>query len=177
MTVHFRRIFKHQQTGVTTIKELLQSMFIGELLQTGEEIWIVSPWISNIILIDNRTGNFDSLNPEWGRKEIRLIEVLIAFLERGCKVNIFSRSNEESNIPFINELKESAKQNFVDSNINIKLSDQLHMKGILLSKSLLTGSMNITYNGLEINDESIILSIDPEDIAKTRADLSTYMTN
>ena len=63
MTVHYRRVFKHQQTGAATIKELLQSMFIGELLQTGQEIWLVSPWISNVVLIDNRTGNFDTLNP------------------------------------------------------------------------------------------------------------------
>ena len=175
MTVHYRRIFKHQQTGVATIKELLQSMFIGELLQAGQEIWLVSPWISNVVLIDNRTGNFDTLNPEWGRKEIRLVEVLLAFMLRGCKVNIFTREDEPSNIPFINGLKEVAHQNFVDSLLNIKLSDKLHTKGLLLSKSLLMGSMNLTYNGLEMNDEWIQFSIDPEDISKTRSEFSTYM--
>ena len=175
MTIYYRRIFKHQQTGVATIKELLQSMFIGELLQTGHEIWLVSPWISNVVLIDNRTGNFDTLNLEWGRKEIRLIEVLVVLMSRNCKVNILTKSDEQSNIPFINQLIETANQNFVNYFLNIKVSDKLHTKGILLSKSLLMGSMNLTYNGLEMNDEWIQFSIDPEDISKTRSEFSTYI--
>jgi hypothetical protein len=35
--------------------------------------------------------------------------------------------------------------------------------------------MNLTYNGLEMNDEWIQFSIDPEDISKTRSEFSTYM--
>lgn len=69
MSILYRRIFKTQTTGVTTIQELLQTMFVAEVVKPGEEIWIVSPWISNVVLIDNRTGSFDALNPEWGRRE------------------------------------------------------------------------------------------------------------
>jgi phosphatidylserine/phosphatidylglycerophosphate/cardiolipin synthase-like enzyme len=150
-------------------------MFIGELLQTGQDIWLVSPWISNVVLIDNRTGNFDTLNPEWGRKEIRLVEVLLTFMLRGCAVNVLTREDASSNIPFVNELTQTAHQNFVNALLNIKLSDKLHTKGLLLSKSLLIGSMNLTYNGLEMNDEWIQFSIDPEDISKTRSEFATYM--
>jgi HKD family nuclease len=100
---------------------------------------------------------------------------LLALMLRGCKVNIFTREDEQSNIPFINGLKEAVHQNFVDSLLNIKLSDKLHTKGLLLSKSLLMGSMNLTYNGLEMNDEWIQFSIDPEDISKTKSEFSTYM--
>jgi len=35
--------------------------------------------------------------------------------------------------------------------------------------------MNLTYNGLEINDESIEFCIDAEDIARTRLELAFYL--
>jgi phosphatidylserine/phosphatidylglycerophosphate/cardiolipin synthase-like enzyme len=173
MTTFYRRIFKSQQTGVATIRELLQTMFVGEMLVVGEKIWVVSPWISNIVLIDNRSGNFDNLNPEWSRKEIRLVDVLIGLMTRGSHIVIVTR-NLETNTGFINGLRDMAERNGLESQVTIKLHEALHTKGILLSKSLLMGSMNFTYNGLEMNDEWIQFSIDLEDIAKTRLEFSTY---
>jgi len=85
MNILYRRIFKTQTTGVTTIQELLQTMFVAEVLQPGDEIWIVSPWISNVVLIDNRSGSFDALNPEWGRREIRLADVLVTLMNHGTR--------------------------------------------------------------------------------------------
>jgi phosphatidylserine/phosphatidylglycerophosphate/cardiolipin synthase-like enzyme len=148
-------------------------MFVGEMMLIGKRIWIVSPWVSNVVLIDNRSGNFDTLNPEWGRKEIRLVDVLGALMTRGCHVVIVTRSLE-TNTAFLNSLIEMAEQNALENQLTIKMHDALHTKGILLSKSLLMGSMNLTFNGLEMNDEWIQFSIDPEDIAKTRLEFSTY---
>lgn len=170
----YRRIFKSQQTGVATIRELLQSMFVGEMLLVGSRIWIVSPWISNVVVLDNRSGNFDTLNPEWSRKEIRLVDVLVALMARGSRVVIVTR-NLETNIPFINILKETADLHALENQVTIKLHSLLHTKGILLSKCLLMGSMNLTYNGLEINDEWIQFSIDLDDIAKTRLEFDRYL--
>ena len=92
-------IFKNQQTGSATIRELLQSMFIGEMLETGDRIWIVSPWVSNIVLIDNRSGNFDSLSPEWGRREVRLADVLIGFMARGTSCSRHPGSRNQHALP------------------------------------------------------------------------------
>lgn len=173
MTTLYRRIFKSQQTGVATIRELLQTMFVGEMLLAGEKIWIVSPWVSNVVLIDNRSGNFDTLNPEWSRREIRLIDALIALMARGTHVVIVTR-DLETNIGFINGLRDMSEQQALESQMTIKIHDSLHTKGILLSNSLLIGSMNLTYNGIEMNDEWIQFSIDSEDIAKTRLEFATY---
>jgi phosphatidylserine/phosphatidylglycerophosphate/cardiolipin synthase-like enzyme len=173
MTAFYRRIFKSQQTGVATIRELLQTMFVGEMLLVGEKIWIVSPWVSNVVLIDNRSGNFDTLNPEWSRREIRLVDVLIALMARGSHVVLVTR-DLETNTGFINSFREMTEQHALESQMTIKIHDSLHTKGILLSKSLLIGSMNLTYNGIEMNDEWIQFSIDSEDIAKTRLEFDTY---
>lgn len=169
-----RRIFKSQLTGISTLRELLQTMFIGELLSSGDIIWIVSPWISNISLIDNRSGNFDSLNPEWGRREIRLSEVLVALMARGTQVVVVTRPLD-TNEPFVSALQDQAKQQCLETHLSVLERQTLHTKGILLSRSLLLGSMNLTFGGLEIHDEFIELCIDPEDIARTRLEFAAYL--
>lgn len=174
MTYFYRRIFKSQLTGTATTRELLQTMFVGEMLQVAATLWIVSPWISNVVLIDNRSGNFDSLNPEWGRREIRLADTLIALMSRGSKVVIVTR-NQESNMTFITHLRNLAEHHALDDQVIVKIHNLLHTKGILLSRSLLIGSMNLTYNGLEMNDEWIEFSTDPEDVARTRLEFATYL--
>ncbi len=174
MTALYRRIFKNQQTGSATVRELLQSMFVGEMLGTGNRIWIVSPWVSNIVIIDNRSGNFDSLNPEWGRREVRLADVLIGFMARGTQVVLVTR-DLDTNTPLVNRLREMAAMHAIDEQLIIQLDPLLHTKGILLSHSLLIGSMNLTYNGLEMNDEWIQFSVDPDDIATTRLEFAKYV--
>ncbi|QEQ57700.1 phospholipase D-like domain-containing protein DpdK [Chlorobium phaeovibrioides] len=174
MTQLYRRIFKSQQTGNSTTRELLQSMFVGEYLHSVNEIWIVSPWLTNIALIDNRSGNFDSLNPSWGRREVRLVDVLVGFMEKGVKVFVVTRGID-INQPFINKVSELSEMHAVDDFLKVVLQSELHTKGILLSSSLLMGSMNLTNNGLEMNDEMIQFSIDPEDIAHTRLEFRKYL--
>ena len=71
MIFQTRRIFKSAVTSQNLIRELLQLMLLGELFApTGERAWFVSPWISNIVLFDNRAGGFGSVNPEWANREI-----------------------------------------------------------------------------------------------------------
>lgn len=174
MTQLYRRIFKTQATGVVTIQELLQTMFVADMLISKKELWLVSPWISNVILIDNRSGNFDALNPEWGRREVRLVDVLIALMTRGTAVRIITR-NDETNRPFINKMGEVAEQLALEDQLSITLREKLHTKGVLLSNSLLMGSMNLTYNGMEINDEWVEFSLGPEDLARTKLEFEQYL--
>ena len=169
-----RRIFKSQLTGSATIQELLQSMFVGEMLREASGIWVVSPWISNVVLIDNRSGNFDSLNPEWGRREIRVADVLVALMVRGAFVNVVTR-NVDTNKAFLTRLSDLARSHAVEEQASITIRDQLHTKGILLSRSLLLGSMNLTHNALTINDEWIEFSIDAADLARARLEFSEYL--
>lgn len=174
MTYLHRRIFKSQLTGSATIQELLQNMFVGEMLREYSDIWLVSPWISNVVLIDNRSGNFDSLNPEWGRREIQVADVLVALMVRGARVNVVTRA-EDTNKAFLGRLSDLVRSHAVEDQARITIRDQLHTKGILLSRSLLLGSMNLTYNALTINDEWIEFSLDPEDLARARLEFAEYL--
>ncbi len=174
MSQLYRRIFKSQNTGVETLRELLQMMFVSELLILSSEVWIVSPWVGNVSLIDNRAGEFDTLNPEWSRKEVRLIETLVALMTREVRVVIVTR-DIENNKAFLEAVEYASREQGLESRLRIIKKKELHTKGILLSRSLLMGSMNLTYSGIEINDESIQYSIDREDIAKTRIEFLEYL--
>lgn len=175
MSYLYRRIFKSQLTGSAVIRELLQSMFLGELLRAGKTAWIVSPWVSNVVLLDNRSGNFDALNPDWGRREVRLSDALLALLTRGRHVVLVTR-NVDSNVKFLNDFCELADQHMVLEQVEVVIRDNLHTKGILFSNNLLLGSMNLTFTGLEINDEWIQFSTDSEDLARTRLEFESYRT-
>ena len=173
MSVLYRRIFKTQTSGVATIQELMQTMFVAEVLQPREDIWIVSPWISNVVLIDNRSGNFDALNPEWGRREIRLADVLVTLMSHGTKVHVVTR-NDSSNDSFRTRIADLADEHDLKDSLTVHIHDQLHTKGILLTRCLLMGSMNLTYNGMTINDEWVEFSLDPVDLSRTRLEFARY---
>lgn len=173
MNILHRRIFKTQTTGVITIRELLQTMFVAEVLHPGDEIWLVSPWISNVVVIDNRSGSFDALNPEWGRREIRLADVLVTLMNHGTKVHIVTRS-DASNDAFRTRIADLALEHSLEDKVVVHIHGQLHTKGILLTRCLLMGSMNLTYNGMVINDEWVEFSLDQHDIGRTRLEFARY---
>lgn len=173
MTYLHRRIFKSQVTGAETLRELVQTMFVAEILHAKDTIWIVSPWITNISLIDNRSGGFDFLNPEWGRREIRVSEVLVSLMARGANVQVVTRQIQ-TNENFINAVVEEARVQALQDKLRVIMRDTLHSKGLLLTRSMLLGSMNLTYSGMQINDESIEFCISEEDVARTRLEFETY---
>ena len=175
MTFRTRRIFKSAVTSQNLIRELLQLMLLAELLAPGgERAWLVSPWISNIVLFDNSAGGFASVNPEWGHREIRLIEVATDLMARGTPLGI-ATSLDEHNDPLIVGLGEAADEAGIADMLTIVQRKHLHTKGVLLKRGLLTGSMNLTHNGLELNDEMVVYDTTLKTIAEARLNFESYV--
>ncbi|RUW54566.1 phosphatidylserine/phosphatidylglycerophosphate/cardiolipin synthase family protein [Mesorhizobium sp. M1A.F.Ca.ET.072.01.1.1] len=175
MTFETRRIFKSAVTSQNLIRELLQLMFLGELLAPGgERAWLVSPWISNIILFDNRAGGFGTVNPEWGNREIRLIEVVMDMMACGTALGI-ATSLDDHNDPLIDALMMAADEAGLANKLSIVRREHLHIKGVLLKRGLLTGSMNLTYSGLELNDEMVVYDTIPKTLAEARINFESYV--
>jgi hypothetical protein len=176
MTFETRRIFKSAVTSQNLIRELLQMMFLAELLAPGgERAWLVSPWISNIVLFDNRAGGFGMINPEWGNREVRLIEVMADVMSRGTALGI-ATSLDKHNDPLIDALTAVADEAGLASKLRIVRRQHLHIKGVLLKRGLLTGSMNLTYNGLELNDEMVVYDTTPKTLAEARINFESYVS-
>lgn len=168
-----RRIFKSTVTSQNVIRELLQIICISEILQPSKDIWFVSPWISDFILLDNRAGGFDSVNPQWHGREIRLSDLALQLMTGGTRVVVVTRPDGH-NQTFLDKIRDVVAEAGLGDLLTLIIRENLHTKGIVSDSGLLLGSMNLTYNGLELNDEYVQYDIVPENIAKARLEFELY---
>lgn len=174
MIFESRRIFKSATTSQNLIRELLQFMMLGELLAPGgERAWLVSPWISDVTVLDNRAGGFTAINPEWGCREIRLVEIAMSLMARGTPLGIVTNYDQHNNA-FRAAIRDAAAEAGLSEHLLVIRSHSLHTKGCLLTRGLLSGSMNLTYHGLELNDEMVVYDTTPRTITEARLNFETY---
>lgn len=158
-----RDLFGPGQTG--SIRDLLQSLFIAELLKPSRRLWLAFGWISDVEILDNRSRQFGTINPDWPATNIRLSTVLNSLIERKGSVAIILRDVEHNRI-FVEKLK-PIKYLFPDR-LHIVLETDVHEKGILGDDFLLSGSMNLTFNGITVNDEHLTLRTDRASVEEWR---------
>lgn len=152
------------------VKELLQLVFAAELLQPSRCLWIVSPWLRDIPVLDNTTGEFLSLCPDFPRSEVRMSRVLRVLIERGTQVVIATRPGEgNSQLP--DALLGADGENA--GAIVRHEKKALHAKGIVGDRFALSGSMNLTYNGLECLTEMLILQTEAADVEQLRVQFAS----
>lgn len=162
--------FIHSKSNHRQISELLQLIFVAELTHPSKCIWIVSPWISDIPILDNKVNQFIILDTGWSKSLIRLSAVLIKLAENGTTVRVATRPDPH-NRPFLESLEEAVKQD----NLPIRIHQQaeLHEKGILGNDYYISGSMNFTYNGITINQEALQYHTNPAIVSENRMVLSS----
>jgi len=175
VTFKSRRIFKKVNSSQHEISELLQFMFVSEILSPGEKIWLVTPWISNVPVLDNRSGLFSSLDPIWENRLVRLNEILVRLITLGSDVVIVTRPDDHCK-NFVMRLKEDLEVTGGSDKLTVEWRQELHTKGILTAKALLTGSMNLTINGLDLWDEQVTFDTDARDIALGRINFESYLS-
>lgn len=150
-----RQIFLHGSLGQRHLKEVLSGLMAGLFIKP-ERIWLVSPWVSDFSVLDNKTGDWDALNPSWRNREISFLELLADVVNNGCSLRLVTQDDGKSK-SFIkqleNRLLDSADYKYLDSEI-------LHTKGLLTDYFFLKGSMNYTYSGANLNDEVLELTND-----------------
>lgn len=156
-----RKIFTHGSYGVRQLQEALSSLMVGLILSPdSKDIWLVSPYISDFELLDNRSGDWDCINPVWGLRYVTFSELLITAVEVGCKLRFIS-TKDPKNLPFIRTLESRP-------NITTRLNMNIHTKGLLCSSFFLSGSMNFTYVGTSNQDNLVNLSKDRAEISQAR---------
>ena len=149
------------------LADAMQNVFVAEVLRPSRPLWLVTPWISDVPLVDNRPGRFVGLLPGLPRRVLRLGELLEHQLIRGGSVVVACRPDTH-NAAFTATLTRRAEELGVEASLRTLFSDELHEKGILTDRLLLSGSMNLTYNGLRRLEESIHLTNSGDAVARTR---------
>jgi hypothetical protein len=171
-----RIIYKTNTVSKRELKDLLQAMFVAELLNPSKYLWIISPWMSNIELIDNTTGAFNYLEPNWPKRIIRLIDVIKRLLELDTTIIMSARADNRNHLLF-EQLMRIADDIDRKEYLIIRRRDILHIKGIIGDKFYLAGSMNYTNAGIEIWEESITFETDEAKIASSRIEFRERYLN
>ncbi len=163
MTARSRII--HTRASTRQLPDLLQILFTAELLSPSACLWLVSPWVSDIPLIDNRSNGFLSLEPGWAHTQVTLSQVLGKLLELGTTVHIATRPDDH-NDAFLDRMRRIAEPEGLP--LMLHSAQELHEKGILGDGFYLSGSMNFTFSGISLNEEAVHYSVDPAFIAENR---------
>jgi hypothetical protein len=145
------------------IPDLLQSIFVAELLAPSQCLWLVTPWVSDIEVLDNSGGELSVLEPEWPPGPISITSVLLRMMELGTTVHLVTR-DVPHNRRVRDRLQEAA--NARDLRLRLHAETELHEKGLLGDGFFLAGSMNFTFNGVSLNNESVTLTTNAAEVAE-----------
>jgi hypothetical protein len=148
------------------IRDVLQSLFATELLRPSRRLWIGFGWISDIEILDNEARQFSALQPDWPAASIRLSAVIEAVANKGCDVVILIRDHA-NNRGFIERMRPLQQAGLV----RMIIAPDFHEKGLLGDDYVLSGSMNLTWNGVTVNDEHVLLRTDSAAVAERRLQL------
>jgi PLD-like domain len=135
----------------------LSSLFVSELLDPGRELYLISPWLSNMIVVDNRFDQYYALCHDLGKEVLRLADILQLLAQKGADIRIIARPNHDPTRFFLNSLSKHRK-------ITWRFNAKEHEKGLISAHFCLSGSMNFTYSGVNINKERVELSKTPEKV-------------
>lgn len=138
------------------LTDCLSSLFALELLSPGRELYLVSPWISDMVLLSNNFGQFRAIIPELAEGQVRLAALLSTLSERGTQVRLMCRPNQPQTEDFLRKLTPE---------IDVRQVETLHEKGLVSDHFYLRGSMNFTFSGVNLNDEHVELTTQPDQVA------------
>lgn len=164
MTHSLSRIV-HTRASARQVPDLLQIIFAAELICPSECIWLVSPWVSDIPVIDNRTNGFSAFDSQWARTQVSLTQVLRRLLELGTTIHVATRPDDH-NEAFLARMRRFSERDNLP--LHLHSVEELHEKGILGDGYYLSGSMNFTFSGISLNEEAVHFSVDPPFVAENR---------
>lgn len=161
-----RQFLQTSSSGRNSAREILQAIFAAELVYPSRCIWLVSAWLRDVPVLDNSTGAFHSLAPDLPRDEVRLSRLLLELHDRGTRVVIATRPDDAANRQVYNSMlaglpDEGRRVTFVER-------PNLHAKGLVGDRFALTGSMNLTFNGIGNLTELLSYQVDPREVEALR---------
>jgi hypothetical protein len=145
-----RQIFSNSRTSSAQAIDLVASLLALEVAAPSPQLYLFSPWITDLPLLQNARISVSALFPE-AYGDIWLSAAFSRLAERGCHIHIVCRENQVHTEPFLRKLP---------ANVEIIRHDPVHIKGLFTQNAMLKGSMNFTYSGLTLNDELLELETD-----------------
>lgn len=160
------RVIRTRPRNGIAITEVLSSVMVSELVHASREIWLVSGWVSDIVVIRNEMGAFDDILPDSGGGDLTLSDVLGRLSRLGARINVAVRDDKHNE-----QFLEVLRRRCAPESLRIYKSPDLHEKILMGDSWLLKGSMNFTWNGLNVHEESMEFVADASEAARHRLEL------
>lgn len=164
-----RRVRTYGSGPSIEVSDILQSVLVAELLCPSASLWLVSPWISDIPVIDNREGAMSSLGPDWAHRSILLSEVLPLILDAETRVTVVLRGGVD-NVTFQIRLQELAATH--PRHLRVIETPDVHEKGLVTDHAVVGGSMNFTFSGRSRNLEHVVFDTNMDRVNQLQLELS-----
>ncbi|MGA4792242.1 phospholipase D-like domain-containing protein DpdK [Nocardia sp. AB354] len=148
---------------------MLSTALLVELAHPGDSVWLVSGWITDIEVIDNTQGAFDTLLGDNPPAVCRLSQILSLIADAGARIHVVTRDNAHNRI-FAAHLERALTD--PERQLDLHFDDKIHEKTLCGRNWMLTGSMNFTISGLGDNEESVTYKIDDPEIAQAHLDFT-----
>jgi len=153
-------------TGIR-IDPVLTAVLLAELLAPSDELWLVSPWISDVPALDNSRGDYDALFADPSARVYPLSAALGKIVVGGARLTVVTRPIDH-NQSFLDRLRRlSTPERFT-----VIEHPDVHEKTLCGRSWILTGSMNFTMRGMQINDEAVRYEAGEMAAAQARVDLA-----
>jgi phosphatidylserine/phosphatidylglycerophosphate/cardiolipin synthase-like enzyme len=157
-----RRIITAGAGETRLLNDLIQNLLITELLDPSSRLWVLSPWISDIFVIDNSSGQFKTLLTGLPARPVRLTEVLMELARRGSDVRVITRDDSRN----ATVRRCLTDRTAVGPRPTLLFRNSLHDKGIITDRFHVHGSMNLTFFGQAVNQEGVTVVSDRDQIAR-----------
>jgi hypothetical protein len=165
-----RRVMTAGGGPTTEVQQLLHMFFASELVRASNPLWIVSAWLSDVAVIDNRGGELLSVAPGLPTRRLGIVEVIHELVVRGGDVRVVVREDPH-NRSVIAQLRDLGDRTTA-GRLTVEARAELHDKLMVSDRLVLEGSMNLTHRGATRNEEGVRVVGDPDDVATQRGELT-----
>ncbi|MGW8943693.1 phospholipase D-like domain-containing protein DpdK [Streptomyces koyangensis] len=165
MTELTRTVRTGARTGLS-IDSMLSAAVMAEMLSPSSDLWLVSPWITDVQVIDNSHGTYDALFGDVPPGGWRLSDALLRIAGAGTRVHVVTRPDPH-NDPFLRRIEAPELVNLF-----VHRDPDVHEKTLCGQDWILTGSMNYTVRGMAKNDELVTYNVGGPDAGQARLDLA-----
>jgi phosphatidylserine/phosphatidylglycerophosphate/cardiolipin synthase-like enzyme len=149
-------------------ESILSTALLSELACPGESVWLVSGWITDIEVLDNRQGAFDPVLGDSSQPFWRLSQVLALIAAAGTRLHVVTRPAAHNEM-FLRNLRAAVTDS---TRLHITLDPAIHEKTICGREWVFSGSMNFTVNGLGSNEESVTYLVSEREAAQAQLDFA-----
>lgn len=175
-----RLIHRSAASPTRDITECLEGLFLVELLNPGQRLLVISPWMSDFPALNNRGGKFTVLDASWTAAYIPFSKVLRALLQRRVRIQI-ACGPDSRETELLTRIQRNAALDATADHLSVTRLPRghrllSHEKALISDTWAVYGSMNLTFSGVTMNGELITVTTDPAKVAAVATELRGLFT-